>query len=280
MANKVEVTYNPQLGYLKTVFTHPFDFLTEVQSYSQEQNALELVAGTYQKKTARVRVDLLTETAFRFRMYPYEEKVFENAVFPLEGRQAYSLEDKGECLSLSTGRMELRLQKRPWQLSVLLDGKPLTHENVCDSNVDNMCKYLPIGFDCDGQGNVVKVRETMYMYSDENFYGFGEKFTGFNKRGQVIHCRQSDALSTNTERSYQNIPYFMSSRGYSILLNTYTDNVCDMGVGSGVSYGMEVADKMLDYVMFCDRDYKGLLEGYTALTGRSPAGSFTSAQAS
>lgn len=270
MANKVEVTYNPQLGYLKTVFTHPFDFLTEVQSYSQEQNALELVAGTYQKKTARVRVDLLTETAFRFRMYPYEEKVFENAVFPLEGRQAYSLEDKGECLSLSTGRMELRLQKRPWQLSVLLDGKPLTHENVCDSNVDNMCKYLPIGFDCDGQGNVVKVRETMYMYSDENFYGFGEKFTGFNKRGQVIHCRQSDALSTNTERSYQNIPYFMSSRGYSILLNTYTDNVCDMGVGSGVSYGMEVADKMLDYVMFCDRDYKGLLEGYTALTGRSP----------
>lgn len=270
MANKVEVTYNPQLGYLKTVFTHPFDFLTEVQSYSQEQNALELVAGTYQKKTARVRVDLLTETAFRFRMYPYEEKVFENAVFSLEGRQAYSLEDKGECLSLSTGRMELRLQKRPWQLSVLLDGKPLTHENVCDSNVDNMCKYLPIGFDCDGQGNVVKVRETMYMYSDENFYGFGEKFTGFNKRGQVIHCRQSDALSTNTERSYQNIPYFMSSRGYSILLNTYTDNVCDMGVGSGVSYGMEVADKMLDYVMFCDRDYKGLLEGYTALTGRSP----------
>lgn len=270
MANKVEVTYNPQLGYLKTVFTHPFDFLTEIQSYSREQNALELVAGTYQKKTARVRVDLLTETAFRFRMYPYEEKVFENAVFPLEGRQAYSLEDKGECLSLSTGRMELRLQKRPWQLSVLLDGKPLTHENVCDSNVDNMCKYLPIGFDCDGQGNVVKVRETMYMYSDENFYGFGEKFTGFNKRGQVIHCRQSDALSTNTERSYQNIPYFMSSRGYSILLNTYTDNVCDMGVGSGVSYGMEVADKMLDYVMFCDRDYKGLLEGYTALTGRSP----------
>lgn len=270
MANKVEVTYNPQLGYLKTVFTHPFDFLTEIQSYSQEQNALELVAAPIRKRPHGCALTCSPRRRSGSSWYPYEEKVFENAVFPLEGRQAYSLEDKGECLSLSTGRMELRLQKRPWQLSVLLDGKPLTHENVCDSNVDNMCKYLPIGFDCDGQGNVVKVRETMYMYSDENFYGFGEKFTGFNKRGQVIHCRQSDALSTNTERSYQNIPYFMSSRGYSILLNTYTDNVCDMGVGSGVSYGMEVADKMLDYVMFCDRDYKGLLEGYTALTGRSP----------
>ena len=130
MANKVEVTYNPQLGYLKTVFTHPFDFLTEIQSYSQEQNALELVAGTYQKKTARVRVDLLTETAFRFRMYPYEEKVFENAVFPLEGRQAYSLEDKGECLSLSTGRMELRLQKRPGSSPCCWTASPHPRERV------------------------------------------------------------------------------------------------------------------------------------------------------
>ena len=62
----------------------------------------------------------------------------------------------------------------------------------------------------------------------------------------------------------------MSSRGYSILLNTYTDNVFDMGVGSGVSYGMESADRMLDYMLFCNRDYKGLLSDYTALTGRSP----------
>ncbi len=271
MANKVEVTYNPQLGYLKTIFTHNFDFLTEVLDYTQAPSVLTLKLGTYQKKTALVRVDFLTGEAFRFRMYPYEDtSVFENAVFPLEGRQVYTLRDEGEYLSASTGRMELRMKKRPWQLSVLLDGKPLTHENVCDSNVDNMCKYLPVGFDCDGQGNVVKVRETMYLYSDESFYGFGEKFTGFNKRGQIIHCHQSDALSTNTERSYKNIPYFMSSRGYSILLNTFTENVFDMGVGSGVSYGMEVQDKMLDYILLCNRDYKGLLGDYTALTGRSP----------
>ena len=27
MAKKVEVSYNPQLGYLETVFRHDFDFL-------------------------------------------------------------------------------------------------------------------------------------------------------------------------------------------------------------------------------------------------------------
>lgn len=271
MEKKVEVTYNPQLGYLKTVFSHNFDFLTEIRDYQHDGACLELTVGTYQKNTAKVRIDFLTGEAFRFRMYPHEKTdVYENAVFPLEGKAPAQLKDEGDFLSVSAGRVTLRLQKRPWELSVLLDGKPLTKENVCDSNVDNMCKYLPIGFDCDEKGNVIKVRETMYLYSDETFYGFGEKFTGFNKRGQVIHCHQSDALSTNSERSYKNIPYFMSSRGYSVLLNTYTENLFDMGVGSGVSYGMEVEDTMLDYIMFCNRDYKGLISDYTALTGRSP----------
>ena len=271
MDKKAEVTYNPQLGYLKTVFTHNFDFLTEIREYRQEESALELTVGTYRKKTAKVRVDFLTGEAFRFRMYPFEDTaVYENAVFPLEGKTGYELQVTEDCLTASTGRMTLRFGKRPWELSVFLDGKLLTRENVCDANVDNMCKYLPIGFDCDEQGRVIRVRETMYLPSDESFYGFGEKFTGFDKRGQVIHCRQCDALSTNTEKSYKNIPYFMSSRGYSILLNTYTDNVFDMCEGSGVSYGMESADRMLDYMLFCNRDYKGLLSDYTALTGRSP----------
>lgn len=271
MEQKVEVTYNPQLGYLKTVFDHNFDFLTEIRDYQAGESCLELTAGTYQKKKARVRIDFLTGEAFRFRMYPLEKTgLCENAVFSLEGNYKVSVKEYDAYLEAAAGRMTLRLRKRPWELSVFLDGKLLTRENVCDSNVDNMCKYLPIGFDCDSEGNVTKVRETMYLYSDESFYGFGEKFTGFDKRGQVIHCRQCDALSTNTERSYKTFPYFMSSRGYSILLNTYTDNVFDMGAGSGVSYGMEVSDQMLDYVMFCNRDYKGLIRDYTELTGRSP----------
>ena len=33
MAKKVEVSYNPQLGYLATVFRHDFDFLTGVRRY-------------------------------------------------------------------------------------------------------------------------------------------------------------------------------------------------------------------------------------------------------
>ena len=99
MDKKAEVTYNPQLGYLKTVFTHNFDFLTEIREYRQEESALELTVGTYRKKTAKVRVDFLTGEAFRFRMYPFEDTaVYENAVFPLEGKTGYELQVTEDCL--------------------------------------------------------------------------------------------------------------------------------------------------------------------------------------
>ena len=63
--------------------------------------------------------------------------------------------------------------------------------------------------------SIIGVNETMYLYADEEFYGFGEKFTNFCKRGQTINCWQTDALSTNTEKSYKNHPFFMSSRAVS-----------------------------------------------------------------
>ena len=66
------------------------------------------------------------------------------------------------------------------------------------------------------------------------------------------------------------MPYFMSSEGYAVLLNTFTRTHFNMGATSGVSYTMETEDPYLDYYMFCNRDYKGLLTDYTGLSGRSP----------
>lgn len=271
MEKKYDVSYNPQLGYLKTVFQHSFDFLTKIRSLTRQENVLVLSVETYQGASARVELSFLSDTAFRLRMIPDEaDKVFDNAVFHFAARENFSVEENAWGYCVKTARLTLRLRRRPWEMEILLDEKPLTREEVRDTNVDNMCKYLPIGFDRDETGRVARVRETMALYADESFYGFGEKFTGFNKRGQLIHCHQSDALSTNTEQSYKNIPYFMSSRGYAVLLNTFTENTFDMGFSSGVSYGMQVEDAVLDYVMLCNRDYKGLLSDYTLLTGRSP----------
>lgn len=191
-------------------------------------------------------------------------------IYQLEGQNGVNITENEEFISISKGKIEARVRKYPWEVSYYLDGKLKTKEQIKDSNVDNMCKNLPVGFTYDENKEIIGVNETMYLYADEEFYGFGEKFTDFGKRGQTINCWQTDALSTNTEKSYKNHPFFMSSRGYAILLNTYTRSKFEMGSFSNVAYNMSVEDKVLDYVIWMGNDYKALLKSYINQTGKIP----------
>ena len=271
MEKKTEVSYNPQLGYVQTIFQHKFDFLREVKSYAEEDGGACFTVGTHREQTATVHIQFAGENAVRFRMIPPScEDAFDNAVFQPEVEKKVSVVDNGSQIVLSCGKTEVQVQKFPWEVSYFYEGKLKTKEQIYDSNVDNMCKNLPIGFTMDENGTVTSVNETMYLYSDEEFYGFGEKFTDFGKRGQTIHCWQTDALSTNTEQSYKNHPYFMSSRGYAVLLNTYTRSKFEMGSFSNVAYNMSVDDKVLDYMVWMGEDYKSLLQSYLAQMGEVP----------
>lgn len=271
MARKAEVSYNPQLGYLATVFKHDFDFLTGVRSYEVRDCGVTFEAETYRGNRSVVTIDLVGAHAVRFQMFPYGNRdCFRNEVFSFEGREKIDVSETEDFIRINGGQVEVRVWKHPWEVSYYCEGRLITKEQVRDSNVDNMCKNLPIGFTLDENRRVQKVHETMYLYADESFYGFGEKFTDFNKRGQTVHCWQTDALSTNTEQSYKNHPFFMSSRGYAVLLNSFTRSRFDMGTVSGVAYNMEVEDKYLDYTILFGSEPKTLLQDYTAMIGEVP----------
>ena len=78
MGKKVEVSYNPQLGYLQTIFHHNFDFLTGIKSYTERTDGVEFVVDTYKENTVKVFIQCVGETAFRFRMYtPGNEHPFD-----------------------------------------------------------------------------------------------------------------------------------------------------------------------------------------------------------
>lgn len=182
------------------------------------------------------------------------------------------LMEQNEWIEYGTDALQLRFRRDYWELSIYSGGKLLTKEQIFDTNVDNRWKTLPIGFRCDDQGRWTSVWENMYLYSDEAFWGFGERFTDFNKRGQHLTCWQKDALSTNTEDSYKGHPFFMSSRGYAVLMNTFTRCTFDMGSVSSVGYQMTAEDGYLDYIFLAEPsgDYKKLLQQYISLTGAIP----------
>lgn len=271
MASTIKIPNVGQKGYSRPLPLGNQDFLSVVRAYTPAIDGASFVVETYRTRTALVKINFVSAAAFRLRMYPFQrENVYENAVFDFPGFSGVTLVQDDTFVTLRTDRVTLKIRLCPWEMSVELDGRPLTREQIRDFNVDSLYKALPLGFSLDSAGNVSGAFETMYLHTDESFYGFGEKFTDFDKRGQQITVWQRDALSTNSNVSYKGMPYFMSSAGYSVLLNTFTRTHFDMGATSGVSYTMTAEDPYLDYYMFCNRDYKGLLRDYTALSGRSP----------
>ena len=246
------------------------DFLDYITAYQLEKDGISFEVSTYRGRTARVTVSLVSETAFRFQMFP-EGAAPENrnTVFDFPTAGIARVEEDALFFHVKTPRLTLSFRKCPWEMTVILDGETLTREQIKDHNVDQKYKSIPVGFTVDDTGRVINSFETMYLYSDESFWGFGEKFDSFNKRGKTVTVWQRDAQSTNSDVSYKGMPCFMSSTGYFVLMNTFTRTHFNMGATSAVSYTMEAEDPYLDYYMFCNRDYKGLIRDYTALSGRS-----------
>lgn len=270
--------YNPNLaddplkvekGYAHFNHNGQKDFLSRVLAYDFKEDVLSFEVETFRGKKALVKVGYISDTAFRLQMFPGEKEVRMNQVFDFKFKTGSEVSLDEDFLYFKTPRACLQFRLCPWEMVIWLDGEELTREQIKDHNVDQKYKAVPLGFTVDEDEKVTDCFDTWYMYVDEAFYGFGEKFNAFNQRGEKITVWQRDAQSTNSDISYKGMPYFMSSMGYSVLLNTYTRSHFNMGASSNVSYTMETEDPYLDYYVFLNRDYKGLLKDYTSFSGRS-----------
>ena len=110
----------------------------------------------------------------------------------------------------------------------------------------------------------------------ECIYGFGEKFTTFVKNGQTVDVWNSDG-GTCTEQAYKAIPFYLSSNGYGVLVNT--PDIVSFEVGSEIvsKVSVSVPGEALEYFIIGGEDLKDVLSRYTTLSGKPalpPAYSF------
>lgn len=124
MGKKVEVSYNPQLGYLQTIFHHNFDFLTGIKSYTERTDGVEFVVDTYKENTVKVFIQCVGETAFRFRMYtPGNEHPFDNSIYQLEGQNGVNITEKvRSVVSMGIGAVKTDFSEAVPEDAVYFDG--------------------------------------------------------------------------------------------------------------------------------------------------------------
>jgi len=108
----------------------------------------------------------------------------------------------------------------------------------------------------------------------EHVYGFGERFNTLDHRGEKIETWVRDV--TNNPRplrpliSYRPVPFFVSSRGYGVLLDSTTRSTFDMGAAAPDRY--VVADKAaaLRCFLLYGPALTDVLTQHSAIVGRPP----------
>lgn len=123
------------------------------------------------------------------------------------------------------------------------------------------------------------------LHDDDHFFGFGERFVGSDQRGQMLDnwvedggfgqgedVPPSESVPFPSGRSQTNapIPFFFSTRGFGMLLETTRRARFHMGDETPSAFRVETWDRRFDARLFVSRDPRELIESLTAHTGRPP----------
>lgn len=187
-------------------------------------------------------------------------------VFPTEPnlpKVTPKIEEDDNCLTYTSGSLSLRVQKVPWKVEFISNGKVIT------ASPANSLGYITYN-------KVPYMMERLNLGIGECIYGMGERFGPLVKNGQSVEIWNTDS-STWSDLAYKNVPFYLSSAGYGLLVNS-TDKV-EFEVGTERCEQMEfsVPGEKLDYYFVDGPTPKEIMDRYTALTGRPalpPAWSF------
>ena len=111
------------------------------------------------------------------------------------------------------------------------------------------------------------LHEQLDLQVGELVYGLGERFGPLVKNGQSIDAWNADA-GTSSELAYKNVPFYLTNRGYGVLVNHPGLVSFEIGSETVERVQFSVAGESLEYFVIAGDTPADVLERYTKLTGR------------
>ena len=111
------------------------------------------------------------------------------------------------------------------------------------------------------------VVEQLSLGVGECVYGLGERFTAFVKNGQVVEIINKDG-GTASEQAYKNVPFYLTNRGYGVLVNETGPVSFEIGSEKVARVQFSLEGESLEYFLIYGPTPKDILRKLTALTGR------------
>ncbi len=230
------------------------------------------------KKLFTLRLDILNPKTYRLRLASGEDVPKHSTPMVVgdltdKGFEAHFEEDS-ERYKISTGAIALSVFREDFRIEVRDKKGNLVTQTGGRSNNEfpTANDAFPLGFIKNRKPKGTYAVENFDLFPMESIFGFGERFGSLNCVGQDISIWNIDAQGNSAPRSYKNIPFFISSRGYGVFFNDYCPMTFRVGTKelTKIQVAIEsVREPLIDYYLFYGPTPKGVLGQYTALTGRA-----------
>ncbi len=203
----------------------------------------------------------------RVRTYHHKGSLQDSPSFELELTEELPLNvrDSEEEIVISSGSLTLTITKKNWSMSYSRNGKPITASTGRDLALMKT-DWKGDAYD-KGDNEETYMRQMLSLSVGELVYGMGERFTPFVKNGQSVDIWNADG-GTSTEQSYKNIPFFLTNKGYGVLVNHPEMVSFEVGTEMVTRTEFSVEGGYLDYFLINGPGMKDVLTRYTDLTGK------------
>ncbi len=103
----------------------------------------------------------------------------------------------------------------------------------------------------------------------EGYFALGERFDSLNHSHEIIKNSSQDNASAKGTGTYKPIPFFMSTSGYGLWIDTTAEATFDLNVTSRTNVLMNVPAQKLRVVLIAGPEFPHILEHFTLMAGRS-----------
>jgi alpha-D-xyloside xylohydrolase len=174
----------------------------------------------------------------------------------------------GEPIVIDAGSLRAEISLAPWHLRVTdATGRTLVEQDRGHTDISGRLRTLPFGRSSVNDGPVA-YHESFAAAPDEAFSGFGESFTRLDKRGQRPLMWNFDAFGAESQRAYKNIPLYVSSKGYGVLVDSGAPTEFDVCQSTHSVVQILVPDDVMDYYVIAGPTPSEVLDRYDLLTSR------------
>lgn len=254
---------------LRNLFLHP--------SVPSETKAGKMMVRAYGASIIRLTVS--SGNSFpsddKNLMFDWAHSLKQEMLHPMITEDGWSLMDAS-----GTSRMHIQTKQEPREIwstlqpeppqtfdaTVFPDGKTAVPFMAYDDFFPSQSESFSLGF-IEQDDSIHRWMYSLHAQPNEKFAGTGERFASMNLAGKTFVLENTDGLGTNSRRAYKNVPFYLSSKGYGLLIMTSGHVRLSLADISTRAAQAVVEDDYLDLFFIGGGTIEQILKNYRMITG-------------